>query len=94
MLTEIICNAIKSKNLLGFRYKGEMRRVEPHFLGENTKGHVVLSAWQVEGGSGQAWRAFEISLMAEVRTLDEKFVQVRPGYNPNGSTMSRILCRI
>ncbi|MCV0387080.1 MAG: hypothetical protein K5821_11705 [Nitrobacter sp.] len=39
MLNEIICNAIKSKNLLGFRYKGELRCVEPHLLGENKKGN-------------------------------------------------------
>ena len=94
MLTEVICGAIKSRTMVIFGYKDSVRTVEPHLLGQNKKGHLILSAWQIAGGSGQSWRAFEISRMQNVAVLDDAFEQPRPGYNSNDSTMVRILCRL
>ena len=93
-MDRIICEAIKGLHCLTFYYKGKLRTVEPHLLGYDSDGDLTLSAWQLSGGSGQDFRDFHVSKISGLTTSHSTFVGPRPGYNPNDSTMSRVLCRI
>ena len=94
MLETEICEAISSKNLIQFTYSGSARVVEPHLFGIGKKGVATLSAWQRGGASGEGWRGFHINKISAFELLDEHFEEVRPGYNPLDTTMTRIICRI
>jgi hypothetical protein len=94
MSNELICEAIKRRRVVTFRYKNTIRTAEPHLLGFDQKNNLTLSAWQLSGGSGQSWRAFHLNLLSNFSLTDETFAAARPGYNPNDQTMSRIVCRL
>lgn len=89
-----ICSAIQAKTVISFRYEGRLRTVEPHLLGYKHDGNLVLSAYQLSGGSGVDWRDFLLSKMSGIATNGRKFQFARPGYNPNDRTMSQVVCRL
>ncbi|TPN63529.1 WYL domain-containing protein [Mesorhizobium sp. B1-1-1] len=89
-----ICDAIRSRSIISFNYKGKGRRVEPHTLGYDSKGHLALCGWQLSGGSGQDWRDFHLSGMSQLVITTEKFSGPRNGYKRDDKTMSRVLCQL
>lgn len=89
-----ICGAIKDRAVISFHYKGRLRTVEPHLLGIDSDGDQTLSAWQLTGGSGQGWRDFHIARISGLAKTGAQFAGARQGYNPNDSTLSRIVCRL
>ncbi|ORE90151.1 hypothetical protein ATO4_22052 [Aurantimonas sp. 22II-16-19i] len=93
-----ICEAIRERFLLRFWYprsQPDDRVVEPHLLGFNSAaGTLTLSAWQISGGSGVGFRPYHVNLIKNFVVTDERFSGTRIGYNPNDTTMSRIICRI
>lgn len=94
MSKEVICGAISTQSVISFSYTGAARTVEPHALGYDRGGHLTLSAWQLSGGSGQGWRDFRFDRMRDIVVTDVQFPTTRPGYNPNDSTLTQIVCRI
>ena len=88
------CEAIRDQLLVEFLYKGSIRRVEPHAVGYDTKGHLTLSGWQLSGGSGQDWRDFHLSLVSQVVVLTQRFAGPREGYNRNDKTLTRVVCQL
>jgi hypothetical protein len=70
------------------------RVVEPHLLGYDSDNDLTLSAWQLSRGSGQGFRDFHVSKISGVTTTGKNFAGARPRYNQNGTTMSRVLCRL
>jgi predicted DNA-binding transcriptional regulator YafY len=94
MVTEQICGAIAARAVISFAYSGRQRIVEPHALGHDKKGSLILSAWQTTGGSGEGWRDFICDKMSGLVPTGAKFAGPRPGYNPNDSTLTRIVCRL
>lgn len=89
-----IREAISTRQVMTFSYEGRLRTVEPHLLGYKQDGNLVLSAWQISGGSGVGWRDFLTAKMSSLSTDGTKFVSARPGYNPNDRTMSRVVYRL
>jgi len=93
-----VCDAIKSRLVVQFYYKGHRRVVEPHLVGEKTNGVIELSAWQIggysESGKQPPWRNYILDEITNFRSTGENFSGIRPGYNPNDQTMSRIICRL
>lgn len=96
--TTIICDAIRKRLLLEFRYGGLPRVVEPYALGVSKRGVEVLRAVQVGGSSnsggfgfGKLWTVEEISAL---RVMTETFPGDDPNYDPNDSAMQSIHCRI
>ena len=70
-----------------------MREIEPVCLGYSKAGNLVLRAWDFEGASHTAykgkqplpgWRLFRVDKIMSFKPSNEKFNQVRPGYNPSG----------
>lgn len=89
-----IRSAIEGMRLIEFQYKGTWRKAEPYLLGYNQKDHLCLSAFQIEGGSGYSWRAFLVNEISNLNVTDDEFHTIRDGYNPNDSTMNRVICAL
>ena len=94
MVGDQICAAIRDKKVIQFRYKGAIRRAEPHALGYDGSNILTLSAWQLAGGSGQEFRDFHVDKLSELATTGQTFASARQGYNPNDPTLSRVVCRL
>jgi hypothetical protein len=95
---EVICEAIKKKNLLRFQYHKYDRVVEPHLLGQNKANNYVLSAYLVGGFTKSAdprhWRRYLVKDIRFLTKLNQRFERSRKGYNPNDPTMAKIYCRL
>lgn len=91
-IQDVICKAIRERRVIQFRYKMEVRTVEPHTLGYR-KNELELCAYQ-SSGTKPHFRDFRVSKMSGVTTTGTTFASARKGYNPNDSTMDRILCRL
>lgn len=96
---EIICEAIRKRQLIEFHYEGHLRIVEPQILGKNKTGNMILSAWQVGGhpqsDSKKPWRDYKIVRFSKLRTLKVKFAGPRPGFvKGGGKKFSRIFCEL
>jgi hypothetical protein len=95
-----ICEALAHRRLLRFRYKARATNnvVEPYLYGENSAGHLVVSAWLVSGDTHDAqppfWRQYFVNEMQWVEALPEQFAANRPGYNPNDPHFRQVRCRL
>lgn len=89
-----ICGAIEQMLIIQFAYKGTIRTVEPHTVGYSKRGILTLCAWQLSGGSGQAWRDFHVDLIGTVTLTSEHFDEARSGYNPCPTNMSDVICTL
>jgi hypothetical protein len=94
----IICDAIRKRLLLEFRYGGLPRVVEPYAHGTSKRGVEVLRAVQVGGASnsgsfgfGKLWSVDDITAL---RITTEAFPADDPNYDPNDSDMQTIHCCI
>jgi hypothetical protein len=94
----IICDAIRKRLRLEFRYGGLPRIVEPYCLGISARGVEVLRAVQVGGSSnsggfgyGKLWTVEDITAL---RVMTESFRGDDPNYNPDDTGMQSIQCRI
>jgi len=95
---EIICEAIRNRALLEFKYQGRLRVVAPYCHGVSTRNVEVLRGIQVGGfsssrgyGFGKLWVVAE---MDRPRVLAQTFVPDDPRYNPEDSAMIQIHCRV
>lgn len=96
-----VCEAIASRSLLEFDYRGEHRIAVPYCHGTSARGAEVLRAVQLRRpnsrsnsggfGFGKLWRLAE---MENVRVSSERFAPDDPDYNPNDSAMAHIHCRV
>lgn len=97
-MKDIICEAIRLKRLLQFRYEDHTRVVEPHLLGRDTAEHDALSTYLVRGYTESAhkpyWRLYLLSKIKHLVMLDETFPEPRKGYNPKDKRMVKIYCRL
>jgi hypothetical protein len=88
----IICEAIKNKNIIQFYYNltdnPGQRTVEPHMVADNEANHRSLSAWFLYGSSeskeGPGWREYLLSGMSNIIILPQTFDGPRPYYKPDG----------
>jgi len=97
-MRELICEAIRRKKLLKFRYGNSTRVVEPHTLGQDSSAHDILSAYLVRGYSESQkepyWRFFRLSNVTLMAMLDERFPGPREGYNPKDPRLPKVYCSL
>lgn len=97
MSEQKLCDAIKRKKQVNILYKGQIRKINPHLLGINTKGNESLRAFQVggysESGNVPSWRLYLINEIESVQILDTGF-ETNPMYNRDDKGMVKIICRI
>jgi hypothetical protein len=96
-----ICEAIRSRRLLEFDYRGLHRVAAPYCHGISTAGTEVMRAVQIRGASsrggskvygfGKLWSIADIE---RPRLLEEVFAPDDPDYNPDDKGMREIHCRI
>lgn len=79
-MNSTIIKAIKEQKRLTFKYKNELRIVEPHTYGCTKKGADGICAWQTRGSSGPGYRLFLESDMQNILATDELFESPRPDY--------------
>ncbi len=94
MSKDLICDAIGKRTEISFVYSGSLRTAEPHILGYDRAGELTLSAWQMTGGTGTGWRDFHVRKLSSITSTGMYFSDPRPGYNPNDTTLSQIICRL
>ncbi len=92
--TQTITEAIRDRRVLRFVYSGKIRTAEPHALGYDRDGDLTLSAWLLTGTKPAGWRDFHLAKLTGLTITDARFEQPRPGYNPDDSTLERIVCRL
>jgi hypothetical protein len=95
---DIICEAIRRRVLLEFRYSNQVRVVAPYCHGISVRNAESLRAVQVRGSSGSSGLGFgklwTVAKMSHLRLTDEPFVPDDPNYNPDDSAMKQIHCRV
>ena len=95
---DIICDAIRQRLLLEFRYGGLPRVVEPYCHGISTGGVEVLRAVQVGGSSNSGSFGFAklwaVADITALRITTESFPADDPNYDPDDDVMQSIHCRI
>jgi hypothetical protein len=92
MHEQMICKAIKNKNIIRFYYNltddPGYRTVEPHMVADNELDSRVLSAWFLHGDSesneGSGWRTYLLSDISNITILPQTFNGPRPHYKRNG----------
>jgi hypothetical protein len=93
-----ICDAIRSRTLIEFRYHGLIRLVAPYCHGYSARGVEVVRAVQVGGSSSSRGFGFgKLWVVADIdglRLTGKHFEPKDPHYNPNDRGMQRIHCRI
>lgn len=97
-MNQTMCEAINSRQVIRFNYKGGLRTVEPFCHGMSTAGNEVLRGYQTggysESGEPVEWKLFRVSEMSNLEMTDEHFSGIRPGYNPHDSAMTTVHCHV
>lgn len=92
------CAALKAGKRLEFRYDGFVRVVEVHAVGLTKDGALVMSAWQVRGGSVSkaptGWKLMRFDKIMGLALLDEPSAAPRPGYVRGDNHIRRLLCQL
>jgi hypothetical protein len=93
-----ICEAIRNRRVLAFRYQGHSRIVEPHAYGVGRNEEWVLVGYQIGGGTDtgtvHGWRSFRKLDMSNLAVLPIHFSAPRPGYRRGDPGLSVIECEL
>lgn len=94
-----INQAIKSRSVITFYYKGGARKVEPFLTGvHRDTGNDTLRAWFISGvsksGQYNTWKMYTIDQMSNIQITTESFSGTRPGYNPDDDHMSTVYSHV
>ena len=92
-----ICEAIKSKHLLVFRYDGLPREIEPHSHGTSSKGKEIVRGYQTDGqswGGPLGWRLWHVAKMESFRVSESTFADARRGYTRGDLNMHPVHCQL
>ncbi len=77
--------ALRTRSVVTFNYKGQERTAEPHALGKAGDDKPALLAWQTSGGSNTepppGWRVFIVAEIAGLKVTEKKFEKPRADYN-------------
>ncbi len=95
--TDLIIAAIKNLNKLKVSYDGGKRLIEPYILYEDSKGEVLLNAYQTLGysstGQPAQWKNFNLSEISVIEPFRDKF-QPRSDYNPSTNKYKNIIAKV
>jgi hypothetical protein len=97
-MNQIICQAIKERDILTFFYDGYYRTVEPHAYGITTANNEALRCYQTAGtsrsGTVPGWHLMLIEKISSLVVVPEKFAGPRPGYQREDKDMPTIFCEL
>jgi predicted DNA-binding transcriptional regulator YafY len=82
---DVLREALRTRSVVTFTYKGQARTVEPHALGKANDDKPALLAWQTSGGSNTepppGWRVFIVAEIAGLKVTEKKFEKPRDDYS-------------
>lgn len=82
---DVLREALRTRSVVTFTYKGQARTVEPHALGKAGDDKPALLAWQTSGGSNTepppGWRVFLVAEIAGLKVTEKKFEKPRADYS-------------
>jgi predicted nucleic acid-binding protein len=97
-LRAALCEAIRHRQVVQFRYHEGLRVVEPYRYGRSVMGHELLRGFQRRGhsqsGESAGWKTFRVSEIHELAVAHEPFGAPRAGYSGGESSMSEIYCQV
>jgi len=94
MSTDTICDAIRDRTVLSIVYKDERRTIEPHIIGYDKNGTLVLKAYQTSGTGTEKWRSFHVAKIRGLSITEARFPGPRPGYTRDDPMIDRTLCSL
>lgn len=90
----VLREALATRSVVTFTYKGQARTVEPHALGKAGDDKPALLAWQTAGGSNTepppGWRVFIVAEIAGLKVTDKKFEKPRADYSAKGRGLKSV----
>jgi WYL domain len=95
-LDQLFLDAIRTRRLIRFRYKGRERIAEPHDYGIQNE-TVRLLCYQVAGHSSSrlpGWRMFDVSGMLECELLDKEFAGNRETPSRSHLRWDKVFARV
>ena len=90
---QLIGGAIRKRRVIQFRYMLRMRQAEPHCLGYDEAGALILQAWQITGPE-PGWRCFEMAKLSELSPTERHFEQARQDYGQGNPALIRVVARL
>lgn len=92
-----LCDAIRRRAVVEFRYRGERRTVEPYLHGRTRAGKEVLRAYQIGGTSGTgrrfAWKLFDVEHIEAVQPVQVTF-SLRADYRARDRSVPTVHCSV
>lgn len=88
-----IFDAIAERMSLHFHFDGKERCMEPHVIGVNQDGELVLRAAE-EADGGHVWHDVPVSGMSRLTKTTDCFHEGRPGYDPMAGDLLWIVAHL
>ena len=86
--------AIRQQRVVEFAYAGGSRSVEPHAVGYDDNGRLMLTGWQLSGKNGPGLRDFAVKSMRLLTVTGRTFDGPRPDYDRDRSALRTVVCRL
>lgn len=96
-MLQVLIDAIQTRKVLGFKYDGFNRVVEPHAVGISRTGKQVLRCYQVSGSHVKPGHRWDFCTLSEISGLYETgdlFASARPGYRKHDKHMAHIYAEL
>ncbi|MCJ8167629.1 hypothetical protein MKJ04_22490 [Pontibacter sp. E15-1] len=97
-LLDELSKAVGARLLIRFDYGDETYTVEPHLIGQDQDNQDCLCAWldgkKSASEATDGWYTFQFTEIKNMRLLNDRFCQQRPGYDPYNKCMNRIYYRL
>ena len=87
-------DAIRERRVVEFAYAGGSHSVEPHAVGYDGDGRLVLTGWQLSGKNGPGLRDFVVKSMRLLTVTGRRFDGPRPDYDRDRTSMRKVVCRL
>ena len=92
---DIICSAIKSKQLIQFIFNNCERIVEPYCYGTSKNNKEVLRAYQIKGkstsGKPIGWKLFDVSKIDNIK-INKKLFAIGHHYGAEPTIKTKYCC--
>ncbi len=93
--TDIALQAMLSNKALLIGYRGRKRTIEPHSIGTDKRGRIVLQCWQVDGGSESGacvgWKTIRLDDVESMHVSDMESGAPQKGFKSKGAGFDEVL---
>jgi predicted DNA-binding transcriptional regulator YafY len=87
-------DAIREQRVVEFAYAGGSRSVEPHAVGYDDSGRLMLTGWQLTGKNGPGLRDFAVQSMRLLTVTGRTFDGPRPDYDPALTNLRKVVAKL